>query len=346
MIWKYFYSARSCSQQGTLYQLRNCTKRTNVVKTPIDGFDACEDFLVLVLHSHIVVAAMEQLGMSAVHDYPTKLSDAETIWTQRKDEREKLLNRVVSNILDTFTSISYNISTPVDEDKVFGYARQLLTIGSLYLELQDSIKEGDGLRVLRCYRYLLPIFHSSGRCNYAIECFNLLVQHDYLLSDRQASELIWSRFINTQGKPGKNIPNDLHCEHLNRLCKTAIKGIGANKTEKCITRVAKALGTLDPVLKQFDANNGVMERSGHHSITKSDKDISIVISELRNKSIFSKVPGRCHPDFIDPRDPLHAKSQSDMVKWILNSSQKRNRLYLHSLCVEKYKFTSTVLLHT
>jgi len=73
------------------------------------------------------------------------------------------------------------------------------------------------------------------------------MQHDFLLSDCQASELIWTHFINTHGKPGKNIPNDLHCEHLNRLYKTSIKGIGTNKTEKCITRVAKAIGTLDPL---------------------------------------------------------------------------------------------------
>ena len=72
------------------------------------------------------------------------------------------------------------------------------------------------------------------------------MQHDYYLSEREAAELLWSRFINVQGKPGCNIPNDLHLEHLNRLCKTAIKGLGANKTESCITRVGKALGTIAP----------------------------------------------------------------------------------------------------
>jgi len=74
--------------------------------------------------------------------------------------------------------------------------------------------------------------------------------------------------------------------------------------------VAKALGTLDPVLKQFDENNGIMDESGHHSVARSDKDTNMVIGELKSKSIFSKVPGRCHPDFVDPRDPLH------MLKWL------------------------------
>jgi len=66
------------------------------------------------------------------------------IWTQKIDDREKILCKIVSNILGTFTSIRYNSSVPSDEQKVFGYAKQLLSIGCLYLELQDAIKEGDG----------------------------------------------------------------------------------------------------------------------------------------------------------------------------------------------------------
>jgi len=78
---------------------------------------------------------MEQLGISTLSDYPTKLTNAETIWIQKNDDCGKLLNKIVSNILDTFTTINYNDSVPVNEDKVFGYAKQLLSIGCLYLEL-------------------------------------------------------------------------------------------------------------------------------------------------------------------------------------------------------------------
>jgi len=43
---------------------------------------------------------------------------------------------------------------------------------------------------------------------------------------------------------------------LNRIGKTAVKGIGAKKIKVCITRSAQALGTLSPVLKGFDEDNG------------------------------------------------------------------------------------------
>ena len=103
------------------------------------------------------------------------------------------------------------------------------TSGSVELsEDCDAIREGDGERVLRCWRYLLPVFKSSGRKN---EVLNMLCQFQYELTPRHAQELIWSRFVSTHEAPGRNIPSDLHQEHLNRIVKDAIRGLNTNKTE-------------------------------------------------------------------------------------------------------------------
>ena len=59
-----------------------------------------------------------------------------------------------------------------------------------------------------------------------------------MLSPWLAEELIWGRFINTHGQAGKNIPNDFHCKHSNRLC---IADLGANKTK----------GSMYSLLAQF-----------------------------------------------------------------------------------------------
>lgn len=114
----------------------------------------------------------------------------------------------------------------------------------------------------------------SGRRNYAIESLQTLLQYDYVLSPREAAELIWSCFINVHGRPGKNIPNDLHMEHLNRMCKTAIRGLGSNKTPQCITRIGNSLGTAAPVLEAFDDDNGVPQVSGKHSAPSTEKDLN------------------------------------------------------------------------
>ena len=64
-----------------------------------------------------------------------------------------------------------------------------------------------------------------------------------MLSPRVAEELLWCRFINVSGIPGKNIASNLHMEHLNRVLKDSIR----QPTPECITRAGKAIGTLASV---------------------------------------------------------------------------------------------------
>ena len=197
-------------------------------------------FVVAVIEAHIVAAAMKVLKMTSLSDVPSMefVPQGNLTWTQTAEERKAIIERVTNAIVDSFVFLDYKTSpnaTSNTNDGVYSYATNLLTLGCFYMEFRDAIKEGDGLRVLRCYRYMLPMFVSSGRRNYAIETLNLLLQHDFLLSPRLAEELIWGRFINTHGQAGKNISNDLHCEHLNRLCKAGIADLGPNKTETAMS---------------------------------------------------------------------------------------------------------------
>ncbi len=152
-----------------------------------------------------------------------------------------------------------------------------MSLGCYYLAFSDAIKEGDGLRVLRCWKYLLPIFKSSGRKNYSIEVRNMLNQYEYTLTPRLSQELLWNRFINTHSVRGCNILCDLYLEHLNRLCKDSVRNLQANKTEKAIVRVGKTLGTIAPVVDNYDNVNNVTHASGHHKVPSSKKDIHLTM---------------------------------------------------------------------
>lgn len=150
-----------------------------------------------------------------------------------------------------------------------------------------------------------------------MESLNLLLQHDYLLSPREVEELIWGRFINTHGQMGRNIPNDLHCEHLNRLCKTCIANLQANKTPDVMCRVACALGTTYPVLENFDKGNKVTKYSAIHREVESSKDFKAVLDCLNRTDVFNKKSeSRKHKSFPNPCDSLHAKSHEDVMAWI------------------------------
>jgi len=95
---------------------------------------------------------------------------------------------------------------------VLSYANEIFSLGLLYLEYIDSIKEGDGDRILRCWRYMLLLFKASNKTKFS---YSLLAHYQYLFSERMCKQLLWSRTVNVHGKPGKNIPMALHMEHLN-----------------------------------------------------------------------------------------------------------------------------------
>ena len=202
-------------------------------------------------------------------------------------------------IVNKFVDFSFNKvrQTEQSHDEVFEYAVQIVSGGLFYLEFSDAIKEADGNRILRCWQYLLPIFKNSNRTNYANEALNMLMQYHFILSPRHAEELLWSRCINVHGIRGRNICGDLHMEHLNRLVKEAIKGLGANKTEKSICRVGKALGTILPVLDTYDSECGVSEISGSHSKPRAEKDINIISSTLLDSKVFQRTSKKKHPTF-------------------------------------------------
>ena len=96
-----------------------------------------------------------------------------------------------------------------------------------------------------------------------------------------------------------------------------------NKTEKTISRIGRAIGAIAPVLYQFDKENNVIRQLGAHHIASSKKDRNIIVSELVHAKVFSAVLSRKHSTFPKLRHILHAKSEDELVTWMMN------RLYTH-----------------
>ena len=66
--------------------------------------------------------------------------------------------------------------------------------GLLCLEFYDTIQEGNGERIIRCWKFLLLHFKADGKgsTKYALEGLYLILQVHALLSPRQAYRLIWN----------------------------------------------------------------------------------------------------------------------------------------------------------
>lgn len=105
-------------------------------------------------------------------------------------------------------------------------------------------------------------------------------------------------------------------EHLNRLCKGAITGLGANKSQRGITRAAEALGTITPVLSNYDSDNKVAVVSGIHNAPPQEKDVKKVVNQLLLSDVFSIKPHRKHLSFSKVRDVLHHEKHSDLAEWM------------------------------
>lgn len=96
--------------------------------------------------------------------------------------------------------------------------------GLVFLELRDAILEGDGPRIIRCWKFMLLLWHLKGHTKYVSEAVHLICAIEATVSSRIFEELTWCRTVNTCGKPGKDIPADLFLEHLNRKLKDTLNG--------------------------------------------------------------------------------------------------------------------------
>ena len=141
-----------------------------------------------------------------------------------------------------------------------------------------------------------------------------------MLTEWQSKQLLYSRFVNTRGGKGKNVPCDLHMAHLNKICKECVRDLGSNKTVTEIQRASKALGAVHPILQQFDKINYVSVSSGRHKkptcreeIHMITEEIHMITSECKKYSIFYKGHKHVHFAFKD-------QNPNQYPCYILNSS--------------------------
>lgn len=99
-------------------------------------------------------------------------------------ERIIILEKVTSEISLSFIDVfaHHDLDDDIESDHVKRYAVEVLSLGQLYMEFSDSIREADGDRILRCWRYLMLLFKAKKRKNYSIEALNVLAQYHFLLT--------------------------------------------------------------------------------------------------------------------------------------------------------------------
>ena len=217
MIWNRLFSPDSFCDKGTLKQLVNLIHRPKITSKVKQNFTAVQDFF------SVIQGDLQHATSEAKAQYFSKCVD--TIVTRF------MLHHVQT--LENENSIS--------PDGVFEYACSVIGLGLMARNFSDAIHEGDGERLLRCWKFFMLHFKEDSCSKYAIEAFNLIGQVNATLTPQMAHKLIWNRTCNVRGGEENNIPLDLQNEHLNRTFKDDINTFGANVSDRSVSRSSKQL---------------------------------------------------------------------------------------------------------
>ena len=240
--------------------------------------------------------------------------------SRSNEEQYSFLKSIAMQVVEKCTIVEGAMTgDPVEETKdcVHNYARVLCHLGSLVMEVRDAWAEGDGERMVRCWRLLLPQFKATNRRKYALEALRLQFQIQATLSPHLAHHLVWDRFINTHGGIGRNIPCDLHNEHINKVVKSIMKDQGSNITESALQRAARSVTTLKQIQVRFDAESEVPIVTSSHSTKSEEQDVAKVVSSILKLDILSIKSGWKHASYPTLRtNPLWSWDIKATKVWI------------------------------
>ena len=290
--------------------------------------NACIDFITTIVKGHYLACACEIFGVSQIDE---QLVLPNGILKASDPEKLAFISKIASMVVERCSLIESSLtedSRVHKQDGVYNYAKILCHYGSLAMEFRDAWHEGDGERVLRCWKLFLPHFKQAGCTKYSLEAFRLQLQSGITYSPNLANQVVWHRFVNVKSGAGNNIPCDLFNEHINKQLKYIISNMGSNLTEGSLQRAARSVTALHQIYANFDAQSGVPTRTTAHS-TRSDKgDVKKVVSTVLKNKLLAELCNREHKCFKEMKpDPLYKWNVNGTKEWItrkIKEYQKNN----------------------
>ena len=319
MAWKHLF-AQSSSDYGTLAFFKSRLNRSAVTKEPKKCVDAAIEFLDTVVKGLWVGSACEILGISSPN---APLALPPNVARGPASDKLAFVRGIALKVVERLTLVDIALLGDPDSsedsgDKVYSYTRVLCHYGALMEEFRDGWREGDGERVLRCWKLFMLHFKASGATKYALEALRLQFQLK-TLSPNLAHQVKWHRFVNTHGGLGRNIPCDLHNEHVNKLIKETIHNQGPNLTEQSLQRAVRSSAMLDELSKHFEAASNVPAVTSAHSTRSDAGDVEKVASiALRHNLLVKQARNRTHLSFPKiSSDPLVKLDRTKTLSWIV-----------------------------
>ena len=209
---------------------------------------------------------------------------------------------------------------------MYSYSCARLILGLLIKNADDAVREGDGDRIIRCWRFFMLYYKAYGHHKYAIAAFRLLANISSILTEEKAHRLIWNRTISNKGGKGKNMSNDVRLEMWNGLTKELLGHLGVNLDEKCASREAKAIAFVEDMLLSIDEDLCMTRLTGKHTVKKKDDDTKALMKDMKNRDIFSFKPGRHYEKFCNFDKQLLSKMDvAKFANWLKDQRKQLMR---------------------
>ncbi|KAL9976553.1 hypothetical protein ACROYT_G013872 [Oculina patagonica] len=180
------------------------------------------------------------------------------------------------------------------------------------MNFTDAVAEGDGDRIMHCWKFLLLYFYSdTGTTKYALEALYLQLQQRAILSLRQAYQQRWNRSVNNHGGNGNNVSLDLEVEQDNNSIKEGLRKLGPNLTHEAVTRVVRMLPVAEATVNNASKECNLMTRSGKHFVKTTRNDLLKILNLLVQADAFQETPDRQYKHFNKfSRSPLRGFGDS------------------------------------
>ena len=136
----------------------------------------------VVLEGHILASFLQHFAFTSLSDV-NGFEFLDVSCAKQAKFHEKVLEFLGEHV-HLGTSLQSHPHSHSSTDGVLSYAKEVLSLLLLWAKFEDAVKEGDGHRVIRCWKFLLPLFKVTNHKNYSIGAVNLLVHYNTLLSPR------------------------------------------------------------------------------------------------------------------------------------------------------------------
>ena len=229
---------------------------------------------------------------------------------------------------DQTTSEKDQKTTSESEDRIFNYGCLHLSLGLLLRDAEDSVKEGDGDRLLRVWKFLTFVYRLEGANKYALAGLRIQASVLGLLTPKDAHRFKRNRFAGLREGPGARIPRDLRLEQHNKVGKGQVRAMGLqNITNQSVEEGTKSEGAMEKIINETREDFGIDKRKGHHSNKSRNVTFTTILEQIHHKIVtFKYTPGReyqAFPKFC--RNIFQGINKKSTHRWITKHKRKWHR---------------------